>query len=73
MAVSGQKFKTYSKKWMRRYKQLGEFGLLDQRKKTFGYRQIQDEFYRQYGLCLNHKKVLRLMRELKIKAIIRRK
>jgi len=47
--------------------------IYDQRKKTVGYRRIQDELYRQYGLCVNHKKVLRLMQELGIKAIIRRK
>jgi transposase InsO family protein len=47
--------------------------IYEQRKKTVGYRRIQDELYRQYGLCVNHKKVLRLMQELGIKAIIRRK
>jgi transposase InsO family protein len=44
-----------------------------QRDKTVGYRRIQDELYRQYRLVVNHKKVLRLMQELGIKAIIRRK
>lgn len=44
-----------------------------QRNKTFGYRRIQDELFRQYGLIVNHKKVLRLMQELGIQAIIRRK
>ncbi|ULL15279.1 IS3 family transposase [Paenibacillus sp. H1-7] len=47
--------------------------IYDQRKKTVGYRRIQDELYRQYSLCVNHKKVLRLMRDLEIQAIIRRK
>lgn len=44
-----------------------------QRNKTFGYRRIQDELLRQYGLIVNHKKVLRLMQQLGIQAIIRRK
>ncbi|QKS46692.1 IS3 family transposase (plasmid) [Paenibacillus cellulosilyticus] len=41
--------------------------------KKAGYRRIQDELFRQYSLVVNHKKVLRLMRELGIQAIIRRK
>nr|WP_242466605.1 IS3 family transposase [Brevibacillus brevis] len=44
-----------------------------QRNKTFGYRRIQNELLRQYGLLVNHKKVLRLMQELSIRSIIRRK
>ncbi|RAV07647.1 IS3 family transposase [Paenibacillus contaminans] len=47
--------------------------IYEQRNKTVGYRRIQDELYRQYGLVVNHKKVLRLMQELGIQAIIRRK
>jgi putative transposase len=47
--------------------------IYEQRDKTVGYRRIQDELYRQYSLVVNHKKVLRLMQELGIKAIIRRK
>ncbi|MEK3868323.1 IS3 family transposase [Paenibacillus sp. FSL H7-0716] len=47
--------------------------IYEQRDKTVGYRRIQDELYRQYHLVVNHKKVLRLMQELRIKAIIRRK
>ncbi|WP_106766561.1 IS3 family transposase [Paenibacillus faecalis] len=47
--------------------------MYEQRNKTVGYRRIQDEFYRQYNLIVNHKKVLRLMQELGIKAIIRQK
>jgi len=47
--------------------------IYEQRNKTVGYRRIQDELYRQYHLVVNHKKVLRLMQELCIKAIIRRK
>ncbi|MEK5413930.1 IS3 family transposase [Paenibacillus sp. FSL L8-0708] len=47
--------------------------IYEQRSRTVGYRRIQDELYRQYRLIVNHKKVLRLMQELDIKAIIRRK
>lgn len=47
--------------------------IYEQRDKTVGYRRIQDELYRQYSLVVNHKKVLRLMQQLGIKAIIRRK
>lgn len=47
--------------------------IYEQRNKTVGYRRIQDELFRQYGLIVNHKKVLRLMQVLGIKAIIRRK
>ncbi|UFJ39685.1 IS3 family transposase [Brevibacillus humidisoli] len=47
--------------------------IYEQRNKTVGYRRIQDELCRQYQMIVNHKKVLRLMQELGIKAIIRRK
>lgn len=47
--------------------------IYEKREKIVGYRRIQDELYRQYDLVVNHKKVLRLMQELGIKAIIRRK
>jgi len=47
--------------------------IYEQRDMTVGYRRIQDELYRQYELVVNHKKVLRLMREMGIQAIIRRK
>lgn len=47
--------------------------IYEQRNKTVGYRRIQDELFRQYRLVVNHKKVLRLMQELGIQAIIRRK
>lgn len=47
--------------------------IYEKRNKTVGYRRIQDELYRQHQLVVNHKKVLRLMRELGIQAIIRRK
>lgn len=44
-----------------------------ERKGTYGYRRIQAELLRQYGNLVNHKKVLRLMQLLGLKAIIRRK
>jgi len=44
-----------------------------QRKGIYGYRRIQAELVRQYGCKVNHKKVLRLMQNLGIKAVIRRK
>jgi transposase InsO family protein len=44
-----------------------------ERKGTYGYRRIQAELLRQYGNLVNHKKVLRLMQFLGLKAIIRRK
>lgn len=47
--------------------------IYEERNKILGYRRIQDELYRQHDLIVNHKKVLRLMQELGIKAIIRRK
>jgi len=47
--------------------------IYEQRDKTVGYRRVQDELYRQYQIVVNHKKVLRLMQELRIKSIIRRK
>lgn len=47
--------------------------IYEERDKTVGYRRIQDELYRQFRLVVNHKKVLRLMQELRVQAIIRRK
>jgi putative transposase len=44
-----------------------------QREGRYGYRRIQAELLRQYGKIVNHKKVLRLMQELDLKALIRRK
>jgi len=44
-----------------------------QRNGTYGYRRIEDELERQYEEKVNHKKVLRLMQELGLKAVIRRK
>jgi transposase InsO family protein len=44
-----------------------------QRKGTFGYRRIQTELKRQFDQVVNHKKVLRIMQDMGIKAKIRRK
>jgi len=41
--------------------------------KRFGYRSIKDKLKEKYNLVVNHKKVLRIMRELGIKSIVRRK
>src|SRR5690606_22317039 len=43
------------------------------RNKTYGYRRIQAELMRLYGLRVNHKKVLRIMQKLGIQAVIRRR
>ncbi|UFJ61222.1 IS3 family transposase [Brevibacillus sedimenti] len=47
--------------------------IYDERKGIYGYRRIQAELLRQYGKVVNHKKVLRLMQILGLKAIIRGK
>jgi putative transposase len=47
--------------------------IYEQRNGTYGYRRIEDELERQYDEKVNHKRVLRLMQELGLKAIIRRK
>ena len=41
--------------------------------RTYGYRRIQLWIQRQYGLSINHKAVLRLMRKLHIQSIARRR
>src|SRR5690606_34263884 len=43
------------------------------RNKTYGYRRIQAELMRLYGLRVNHKKGLRIMQKLGIQAVIRRR
>jgi len=43
------------------------------RKGVYGYRRIQAEIERRYGRTVNHKRVLRIMQEIGLKAIIRRK
>jgi putative transposase len=47
--------------------------IYEQRNGTYGYRRIEDELERQYGENVNHKRVLRLMQDLGLKAVIRRK
>ncbi|MDQ6422426.1 IS3 family transposase [Paenibacillus sp. LHD-117] len=47
--------------------------IYEQRNGTYGYRRIEDELERQYGEKVNHKRVLRLMQQLGLKAVIRRK
>lgn len=47
--------------------------IYDQRQGIYGYRRIQMELWRQYGQVVNHKRVLRLMQVMGLKAIIRRK
>ncbi|MBY6889399.1 IS3 family transposase [Clostridium botulinum] len=42
-------------------------------KNTYGYRRIYVALYKHYNIIINHKKVLRLMRELNIKSLIMRK
>jgi len=44
-----------------------------QRKGIYGYRRIKEELLRQYNRRVNHKKVLKIMQGLGIKAIIQRK
>lgn len=46
--------------------------LYEKRNRIYGYRRIQMELERQYGKRVNHKKVLRLMQEMNLRAIIRR-
>lgn len=47
--------------------------IYEKSKKRFGYRSITDKLKEEYNLVVNHKKVLRIMRELGIKSIVRRK
>lgn len=42
-------------------------------KKVYGYRRIKVALKRTFGLIVNHKKIIRLMKKLNIKSIIRRK
>ena len=86
MAIKGQKFRHYSyetkleaiqlKLKGKTYKQVAEeLGIRDddRHQGIYGYRRIQVELLRQYGQRVNHKKVLRLMQEMGLQAIIRRK
>ncbi|GKU75947.1 hypothetical protein L3i20_v203440 [Paenibacillus sp. L3-i20] len=47
--------------------------IYDLREGTYGYRRIQMELERRYGERVNHKRVYRLMKEMGLRAIIRRK
>lgn len=42
-------------------------------KKVYGYRRIKVALKRTFGLIVNHKKVIRLMKKLNIKSVVRRK
>ena len=42
-------------------------------KKVYGYRRIKVALLREFGIRINHKKILRLMRKLNIKSVIRKK
>ncbi|MBO5477173.1 MAG: IS3 family transposase [Clostridia bacterium] len=42
-------------------------------KKVYGYRRIKIGLFRAYGLIVNHKKIIRLMKSLNIHSVIRRK
>ena len=45
----------------------------EQSRNTYGYRQVQIWIKREYGLKINHKCVLRLMRKLHIRSIARKR
>lgn len=47
--------------------------IYEKSKKRFGYRLIKSKLKEEYGLIVNHKKILRLMRELGIKSITRKR
>ena len=42
-------------------------------KKVYGYRRIKVALLMEFGIRVNHKKILRLMRKLNIKSVIRKK
>ncbi|EGT3601726.1 IS3 family transposase [Clostridium perfringens] len=42
-------------------------------KKVYGYKRIKVALLREFGIRVNHKKVLRLMRKINIKSVIRKK
>ena len=42
-------------------------------KKVYSYRRIKIGLFRSYGLIVNHKKIIRLMKSLNIHSVIRRK
>lgn len=45
----------------------------DRSRRTYGYRRIQIWIEREYGINLNHKSVLRLMRKLNIRSVARQR
>ncbi|MDK0932877.1 IS3 family transposase, partial [Clostridium perfringens] len=47
--------------------------LYNKSKKVYGYRRIKIALLREFGICVNHKKILRLMRKINIKSVIRKK
>lgn len=47
--------------------------IYNRHKGRYGYRRIHAELIKSHGLQINHKKVLRLMREIGLKSKIRRK
>ena len=47
--------------------------IYDLREGTYGYRRIQMELERRYSELVNHKRVYRLMQEMGLRSIIRRK
>lgn len=47
--------------------------LYNKSKKVYGYRRIKVALLREFGIRVNHKKILRLMRKINIKSVIRKK
>ncbi|HAT4226418.1 TPA: transposase [Clostridium perfringens] len=47
--------------------------LYNKSKKVYGYRRIKVALLREFGIRVNHKKMLRLMRKINIKSVIRKK
>ena len=48
-------------------------GIYNNSKKVYGYRRIKIALFRAYGLIVNHKRIIRLMKSLNIRSVIRRK
>ncbi|WP_368247342.1 IS3 family transposase [Clostridium perfringens] len=47
--------------------------LYNKSKKVYGYRRIKVALLREFGIRVNHKKILRLMRKINIKSVIQKK
>lgn len=67
-------------KWLKRSKDKKDCGLKDKityiyenSKKVYGYRRIKAALERDFKININHKKIRRLMKDLNIKSVIRRK